>query len=119
MERLKTFLTVALILFSTSVYADSSLKSIKQPLKTWTQQTLKQCPGSSVISGVRYTNIKRSRKLSLHASGNAVDIRGNPSCVWNRIKGWKGGASTDYKNAPLHYHVSWGGSEHGLRFKHK
>ena len=34
--------------------------------------------------------------MSLHATGEAVDMRGNPSCVYAQLRDWPGGYSTDY-----------------------
>ncbi len=74
--------------------------------------------GSRVISGVRHTRVAGTRRLSLHASGRAVDLVGNPACIYRMLAGWPGGYTTDYRRA-RHTHVSYGGSEHGLRFAHR
>lgn len=76
--------------------------------------------GSKVISGVRHTYIAGTGgRLSLHASGRAVDIKGNPSCIMAHLRGWPGGASVDYA-AVNHTHISYapGGAEWGRRFAH-
>jgi hypothetical protein len=52
----------------------------------------------------------------MHASGRAVDIRGNPSCIHGHLQGWPGGYSVDY--GVQHVHISLGGHEDGLRFSH-
>lgn len=101
-------------------YSGVSLNGVKEPLKSWTFQTIRSCPGSKVISAYRKTRVKGTGHWSLHASGKAVDITGNPSCVAQRLKSWSGGASNDYwRIRPHHYHVSYGGSEMGLRFAHR
>lgn len=73
--------------------------------------------GASVISAVRHTRVAGTGRMSLHASGHAVDLRGNPGCIYGMLQGWSGGYTTDYGRVH-HVHISWGGSEHGLRFAH-
>jgi hypothetical protein len=70
--------------------------------------------GSSVISAV-----SRRGNRSNHPIGRAVDMRGNPSCIYAQLKGWPGGYTTDYRSAG-HVHISYnpGGQEWGLRFAH-
>lgn len=73
--------------------------------------------GSTVVSAVA----RRGNK-SNHPSGRAVDLTGNPTCIYRHLEAWPGGVSTDYWTAPggPHVHVSYapGGQEWGLRFKH-
>src|SRR5436309_9734389 len=75
--------------------------------------------GSSVISSVRHTHIANTRTMSLHATGQAVDMRGNPRCIYQHLSGWPGGYSTDYGRVQ-HVHISYsgGGREWGIRFAH-
>ena len=75
--------------------------------------------GSSVVSGVRHTHIANTRAMSLHATGQAVDMRGNPRCIYQHLSGWPGGYSTDYGRMQ-HVHISYsaGGREWGIRFAH-
>lgn len=73
--------------------------------------------GSRVVSALRHTRVAGTRTMSLHASGQAVDIAGNPSCIYAALSGWAGGYSTDYSRV-AHVHISWGGREHGVRFVH-
>jgi hypothetical protein len=75
--------------------------------------------GSSIVSGVRHTHIANTRTMSLHATGRAVDMRGNPRCIYQHLSGWPGGYSTDYGRVQ-HVHISYsaGGREWGLRFAH-
>src|SRR5207253_1691857 len=56
---------------------------------------------------------------SNHPIGRAVDMRGNPGCIYAHLKGWPGGYSTDYA-AVAHVHISYnpGGQEWGLHFAH-
>ena len=73
--------------------------------------------GARVISGVRHTRVAGTRTVSLHASGQAADMRGNPGCIYRHLQGWPGGYTTDYGRVQ-HVHISYGGREHGLRFAH-
>jgi hypothetical protein len=73
--------------------------------------------GSKVISAVRHTYVAGTRTISLHASGRAVDVAGNPGCIYEHLKGWPGGYSIDYA-AVQHVHISLGGREDGCRFVH-
>lgn len=60
--------------------------------------------------------------MSNHALRRAVDVQGNPACIYRHLKGWPGGFSTDYARAPggPHVHISYNrGREWGLRFAHR
>jgi hypothetical protein len=73
--------------------------------------------GSQIWSTVRHTFVAGTRRISQHASGTAVDLHGNPGCIYAMLRGWPGGYSTDYARV-RHVHVSYGGREHGARFAH-
>jgi hypothetical protein len=78
------------------------------------------CPGTHAISGIRHTRIAGTRRMSLHAQGKAVDVRGPYGCIYSQLKGWSGGYSTDAGRVQ-HIHISYddgGGREMGLRFAH-
>lgn len=78
------------------------------------------CPGTVAISGVRHTYIAGTRRISLHASGKAVDVRGPYGCIYAELRGWQGGYSTD-AGRMRHIHISYdaqGGREMGLAFRH-
>jgi hypothetical protein len=78
------------------------------------------CPGTHAISGIRHTRIAGTRRMSLHAQGKAVDVRGPYGCIYAQLKGWDGGYSTDAGRVK-HIHISYdnaGGREMGLRFAH-
>ncbi|MBQ8101998.1 MAG: hypothetical protein IJ127_03685 [Afipia sp.] len=78
------------------------------------------CPGTHAISGIRHTRIAGTRRMSLHAQGKAVDVRGPYGCIYAQLKGWSGGYSTD-SGRVQHIHISYdeaGGREMGLRFAH-
>lgn len=78
------------------------------------------CPGTHAISGVRHTRIAGTRRMSLHAQGKAVDVRGPYGCIYAQLKSWSGGYSTDAGRVQ-HIHISYddaGGREMGLRFAH-
>ena len=78
------------------------------------------CPGTHAISGIRHTRIAGTRRMSLHAQGKAVDVRGPYGCIYAQLKGWSGDYSTD-SGRVQHIHISYdeaGGREMGLRFAH-
>lgn len=98
------------------VRSESSLAGVYAPLAAKAREIQASC-GASVISGVRHTRVRGTGRWSLHASGHAVDMRGNPSCIYAHLRGWQGGYSTDYGRVE-HVHISLGGREDGLRFAH-
>lgn len=97
------------------------LDGIVAPLAAKAREIMAACPGAHLVSGVRHTLIAGTRRVSLHASGKAVDITGpNYGCVYAYLQGWPGGYSTD-PGAVRHVHVSLDVSGHremGLRFAH-
>jgi hypothetical protein len=90
-----------------------SLAGVTPVLAAKAREIASAC-GSGVISAV-----SRRGNRSNHPIGRAVDMRGNPSCIYAHLKGWPGGYSTDYRSAG-HVHISYnpGGQEWGLRFAH-
>ena len=97
----------------------ASVNGIVSPLANKVAEIQSAC-GSKVISAVRHTYIAGTRRISLHASGKAVDMSGNPSCIYGHLAGWAGGYSTDYGRM-AHVHISYdpdGGREMGARFVH-
>ena len=97
----------------------TSMKGIVSGLASKVAQIQSTCPGAHVISTVRHTRIRGTRRLSLHATGEAVDMRGNPSCIYAQLRDWPGGYSTDYARAKhVHISLSSSGREMGLRFTH-
>jgi len=93
------------------------LQGVYGPLAAKAREIASAC-GSRVISGVRHTRVAGTRRMSLHASGRAVDMAGNPSCIYAHLHGWSGGYSTDYGRV-RHVHISLGGREDGVRFAHR
>jgi hypothetical protein len=90
------------------------------PLQAKLASIQSACPGTHAISGVRHTRIAGTRRMSLHAQGKAVDVRGPYGCIYAQLKGWSGGYSTDAGRVQ-HIHISYdngGGREMGLRFAH-
>ncbi len=75
--------------------------------------------GARVVSDVRHTRVAGTRRISLHASGRAVDMAGNPACIYRALEGWRGGYSVDYRRVK-HVHISHApnGREWGARFAH-
>jgi len=99
--------------------ASTSISGVVPSLAAKVAQIQSSCPGAHVISGLRHTRIRGSGRMSLHATGEAVDMRGNPSCVYAQLRDWPGGYSTDYGRVQ-HVHISLAanGREAGLRFSH-
>lgn len=98
----------------------SYASGIVAPLAAKLASIQSACPGTHAISGIRHTRIAGSRRMSLHAQGKAVDVRGPYGCIYAQLKDWKGGYSTDAGRAQ-HIHISYdeaGGREMGLRFAH-
>lgn len=96
-----------------------SLAGVVAPLAAKAREIQAAC-GSRIISSIRHTYIAGTGgRLSLHASGRAVDIAGSPACIYSRLHGWPGGYSIDYGRV-RHVHVSYapGGPEWGVRFNH-
>ena len=96
-----------------------SLSGVVAPLASKARSIVAAC-GSKVVSAVRRTYIAGTRRISLHASGRAVDLQGNPACIYRMLVGWPGGVSHDYARV-RHVHVSYdpdGRREWGLRFAH-
>lgn len=96
--------------------ASKSLDGVVPELAEKVREIVSTC-GSEIWSAVRHTRVAGTRIMSLHASGRAVDLHGNPSCIYALLRGWPGGYSTDYGRVN-HVHVSYGGREHGARFAH-
>lgn len=93
-----------------------SLDGVVPVLAEKVREIVSTC-GSEIWSTVRHTLVAGTRLLSQHAGGTAVDLHGNPSCIYALLKDWPGGYSTDYGRV-RHVHVSYGGREHGARFAH-
>lgn len=96
-----------------------SLAGVVAPLAAKAREIQAAC-GSRIISSIRHTYIAGTGgRLSLHASGRAVDIAGNPSCIYPLVRHWPGGVSVDYARV-RHVHLSYApnGPEWGVRFRH-
>lgn len=99
-----------------------SLTGVVAPLAAKATQIMAACPGARVISariGRERSVVRGSGRPSLHRTGRAVDMAGNPRCMYAQLRGWRGGVSTDYA-AVAHVHFSYapGGREWGARFAH-
>ena len=90
-----------------------SLTGVTPVLVAKAREIVAAC-GSVVISAVSRRPIR-----SNHPIGRAVDLKGNPGCIYAHLQGWPGGYSTDY-SIVKHVHISYnpGGQEWGLRFAH-
>jgi hypothetical protein len=94
-----------------------SLAHIIPALAVKTQQIVSIC-GCRVISALRPgAVVAGTNHPSLHRDGRAVDLQGNPHCIYSMLQGFSGGYSIDY-NVVHHVHVSLGGREDGTRFVH-
>jgi hypothetical protein len=93
-----------------------SLVGVVSPLAAKASEIVSAC--GSVVVSARSSRGGRSN----HPLGRAVDVQGNPRCIYAHLAGWPGGYSTDYGRAPggSHVHISYnpGGQEWGLRFAH-
>jgi hypothetical protein len=97
-----------------------SVSGLVSPLAAKLASIEVACPGTHAISGIRHTRIAGTRRMSLHAQGKAVDVRGPYGCIYAELKSWTGGYSTDAGRV-RHIHISYddaGGREMGLRFAH-
>ena len=90
-----------------------SLAGVTPILAAKAREIMTSC-GSVVVSA-----ISRRPNRSNHPIGRAVDMVGNPTCIYAHLKGWPGGYSTDY-SAVRHVHISYNpnGQEWGVRFAH-
>lgn len=115
---LRIFLAAILLcLCASQSLAGASLAGVVAPLAAKTQEIMSTC--HSVVVSARSGRANRSN----HPLGRAVDLQGNPACIYSHLQGWPGGYSTDYASAPhgKHVHISFnpGGQEWGLRFVHR
>src|ERR1700754_1270317 len=72
-----------------------SVSGLVSPLAAKLASIQAACPGTHAISGIRHTRIAGTRRMSLHAQGKAVDVRGPYGCIYAQLKDWSGGYSTD------------------------
>lgn len=110
--------TIAGFIQHTVRAAGVTLAGVVSPLADKAREIQTAC-GAKVISAVRHTRIRGTRIMSLHASGQAVDMSGDPDCIYAQLRSWSGGYSIDYARVK-HVHISWsgGGREWGARFAH-
>ena len=100
------------------IRSEGMLAGVYGPLADKAREIEGAC-GSRVTSGVRRgARVAGTHRLSLHSSGHAVDMQGNPACIYAHLRGWEGGYSTDYGRV-RHVHISLGGREDGRRFAHR
>lgn len=99
------------------IRAEGRIAGVYGPLAMKAREIESAC-GSHVLSGLRHTRVAGTHRMSLHASGHAVDMAGNPGCIYAHLRGWSGGYSTDYARVH-HIHISLGGREDGIRFAHR
>jgi hypothetical protein len=100
-----------------SSHASANVSGLVGGLASKAMEIVGSC-ASRIISTVRPgAVVAGSGHPSLHRDGRAVDIQGNPSCIYAHLRDWPGGYSVDY-SAVRHVHVSLGGREDGARFRH-
>jgi len=100
---------------------NTSLASVTPVLAAKVREINAAC-GSRVISAYRPgARVRGNGRLSLHAHypSRAVDLQGNPKCIYARLRRWPGGVSTDYGRV-RHVHISYApnSSEWKMRFAH-
>jgi hypothetical protein len=95
-----------------------SLDDFPAPLVKKVAEIKKAC-GSQIVSAYRPGAVTPYGNASEHAFRRAVDLSGNPKCIYEHLQGWEGGVSIDY-DVVGHVHISWhpGGTEQGARFAH-
>lgn len=104
-------------------HALKALAGFPAPLVAKVEEIVSAC-GSRIASAHRPgARVAGSGRQSLHAIKRAVDVSGNPKCIYAHLRGrWPGGYSTDYWSAPggRHVHISYSprGREWGARFVH-
>lgn len=95
-----------------------SLNDFPAPLVKKVAEIQKAC-GSQIVSAYRPGAVTPYGNASEHAFKRAVDLSGNPKCIYQHLEVWEGGVSIDYAVVG-HVHISWhpGGTEQGVRFAH-
>lgn len=98
--------------------ATTSLAGFPAPLVAKVHEIQSSC-GSRIVSAFRPgARVAGSGHISNHALKKAVDVAGNPKCIYAHLRGWPGGYSIDY-GAVQHVHISYNRSmEWGVRFAH-
>lgn len=99
---------------------DHGASGLVAPLAAKLSSIQAACPGTVAVSGVRHTYIAGTKRISLHASGKAVDVQGPYGCIYAQLRGWSGGYTTDARRM-RHIHISYdaqGGREMGQAFRH-
>lgn len=87
--------------------ASTSLNGVTSVLADKVRSIQAMCPGTHIVSTIRHTVIAGSGGLiSKHASGRAVDVRGNYACIYAQLRGWPS-YSTDGPRC-RHVHISVG-----------
>jgi hypothetical protein len=124
----QSFLFVSAFLFisASSSNSEKSLAGFPKALVEKVRELQRVC-GSRIVSAYRPGAVVCSRRKgkmichsSNHARKKAVDMVGNPACMYARLRGFPGGVSTDYKQVN-HIHISYNpkGMEWGSRFAHR
>lgn len=115
MKAFKLALLAMLISPSVAFAGSTSLARIVEPLKSKAEEIVRDCKSRIVSTDMR------GGKTPNHRQHRAVDIAGNPKCIYAKLASWPGGVSIDYWTAPgtPHVHFSYNPAhEWGLRFRH-
>jgi hypothetical protein len=115
----KTARTIAGYAAHLAEHPTRDLTGFPAPLVAKVREIQSAC-GSKVTSAYRPgARVRGSGSMSLHASKRAVDMQGNASCIYAKLKGWPGGVSTDYRRVNhVHFSYAPNGKEWGARFAH-
>lgn len=99
--------------YAARLRASVSLDGVVYSLANKVRSIQAACPGTKIISTIRHTLIAGGGgAVSKHASGRAVDVAGNYSCIYSQLHDWPS-YSTDGPRC-RHVHISIGES----RFRH-
>lgn len=107
--------------YAKTIAKSAKLADLTPGLAAKAREILGAC-NTKITSGYRRgARIAGSGRPSLHSTypSQAVDLVGDPKCIYARLKNWPGGYSVDYA-AVRHVHVSLSssGRERGARFVH-
>ena len=107
--------------YQNHIAKSAKLSQVTPPLAAKAQQIVHAC-GAKVVSAYRPgARVRGSGRRSLHSyyPARAVDMQGNPACIYRHLRKWPGGKSTDYA-AVRHVHISYDrrGREWGMAFTH-
>lgn len=97
----------------------STALNVVTPLAAKAVEIVGACRARVVSAFRPGAKVAGTNHQSLHAVHKAVDVAGDPACIYSHLQGWPGGYSKDYSRV-RHVHISYepGGREWGARFVH-